>query len=80
MSANETNHGRSKAATANAATAKPCRRTNASATGRAGDVPAANKNVARRKERRKKREAASRAAAHWAKQGIPREMRGWLDF
>lgn len=39
MNANETNHGRGKAATANAATAKPCRRTDASATGRAGDVP-----------------------------------------
>ena len=51
MSANETNHDRSKAATANAATAKPCRRTNASATGRAGDVPAAdNRRKARSME------------------------------
>ena len=45
MSANQTNHGKAAnntaTATARAATAKPCRRTDASATGRAGDVPAA---------------------------------------
>ena len=109
MSANQTNHGKAAnnaaTATARAATAKPCRQTGASATGRAGDVPAAatadkeatvqtnkqrpntsvpfaakHKNAARRKEKRKEREAASRTAAHWAKQGVPREMRGWLDF
>lgn len=109
MSANQTNHGKAAnnaaTATARAATAKPCRRTDASATGRAGDVPAADtaekeatvqtnnqrpdtsapfaakrKNAARRKEKRKQREAASRTAAHWAKQGVPREKRGWLDF
>ena len=109
MSANETNNGKAAndtaTATARAATAKPCRRTDASATGRAGDVPAADtaekestvltnnerpdtfaplaakrKNAARRKEKRKQREAASRTAAHWAKQGVPREMRDWLDF
>ena len=104
MNANETNHGRGKAATANAATAKPCRRTDASATGRAGDVPDADttgkeatmqpdeqtpntpapftakrKNAARRKEKRKAREAAQRKTAYWAKQGVPREIRAWLD-
>lgn len=45
MIAKQTNHGKAAnntaTATARAATAKPCRRTDASATGRAGDVPAA---------------------------------------
>ena len=88
MIAKQTNHG--KAANNTATATHPemganvaCRGSTASATGRAGDVPSApvaNKNAARRKEKRKQREAASRTAAHWAKQGIPREMRGWLDF
>ena len=110
MIAKQTNHGKAAnntaTATARAATAKPCRRTDASATGRAGDVPAADTaekeatvqtnnqrpdtsaplaakrkaTAARRKEKRKQREAASRTAAHWAKQGVPREKRDWLDF
>ena len=46
MIAKQTNHGKAAnntaTATARAATAKPCRRTDASATGRAGDVPAAD--------------------------------------
>lgn len=110
MIAKQTNPGKAAnntaTATARAATAKSCRRTDASATGRAGDVPAADTakkeatvqtnnqrpntpapfaakrkaTAARRKEKRKQREAASRTAAHWAKQGVPREKRDWLDF
>ena len=110
MIAKQTNHGKAAnntaTATARAATAKPCRRTDASATGRAGDVPAADTaekeatvqtnnqrpdtsaplaakrkaTAARRKEKRKQREAASRTAARWAKQGVPREKRDWLVF
>ena len=108
MIAKQTNHGKATnntaTATARAATAKPCRRTDASATGRAGDVPAADtaekeatvqtnnqrpntpapfaakrKNAARRKEKRKAREAAQRKTAYWAKRGVPREIRAWLD-
>ena len=60
MSAKQTNPGRSKAATANAATAKPCRRTDASATGRAGDVPAADN---RRKAQTMKKTTAKRRKA-----------------
>ena len=41
---------------------------------------AKRKNAARRKEKRKAREAAQRKSAYWAKRGVPREMRGWLDF
>ena len=54
MIAKQTNHGKAAnntaTATARAATAKPCRRTDASATGRAGDVPAAPDNHKRIKD------------------------------
>ena len=67
MIAKQTNHGKAAnntaTATARAATAKPCRRTDASATGRAGDVPAA----ANFKERNMRNRAEKRREQHLAK-------------
>ena len=64
MIAKQTNHGKAAnntaTATARAATAKPCRRTDASATGRAGDVPAADN---RRKAQTMKKTTAKRRKA-----------------
>jgi len=108
MIAKQTNHGKAAnntaTATARAATAKSCRRTDASATGRAGDVPAADtaekeatvqttqtngqqtatrngaKFAERRKERRKQRKAEKKSAQFWAKRGLTKEQREWVDF
>ena len=54
--------------------------TNEQTTNTPAPYKAKRKDAARRKERRKARKAAQKTEAHFAKQGVPREIRKWLHF